>query len=58
MMFGVPTSCASLGAGVDDFTNAFRVWRLYRGALNAMDDPFFSPAISVVEDEHDESRGD
>ncbi len=41
-----------------DFTNVFRVWRLCRGTITEMDDPFLSPAISTVEDEYDEARGD
>lgn len=41
-----------------DYQNVFRVWRLCRGELIEMDDPFLSPAIPVVEDEWDESRDD
>ncbi|MDC7125804.1 MAG: Imm7 family immunity protein [Spirochaetales bacterium] len=38
--------------------NEFRVWRLCRGSLSENDDPFLSPYVPTVEDEHDESRGD
>ncbi|EGF29226.1 Imm7 family immunity protein [Rhodopirellula baltica] len=41
-----------------DFTNVFRVWRLCRGTLTEMDDPFLSPVIPTVEDEWDETRDD
>jgi len=41
-----------------DFENCFRAWRLCRGALTEMDDPFLSPAIPVVEDPWDASRED
>ena len=41
--------------GVDN-ENGFRVWRLCRGTLIEMDDPFLSPAIPTVEDEWDPSR--
>ena len=41
-----------------DFTNVFRVWTLCRGDLTERDDPFLSPAIPIVEDEYDDSRGD
>lgn len=41
-----------------DFRNVFRVWRLCRGQLVEMDDPFLSPAIPVVEDPWDDSRDD
>jgi len=41
-----------------DYSNEFRVWRLCRGTLQELDDPFLSPAIPTVEDPYDESRGD
>ncbi|WP_237227867.1 Imm7 family immunity protein [Rubinisphaera sp. JC750] len=41
-----------------NFTNCFRVWRLCRGKLTEHNDPFLSPAIPIVEDPYEESRGD
>lgn len=41
-----------------DFSNCFRVWRLQRGELTELNDPFLSPAIPVIEDPYDASRGD
>ena len=40
----------------NDYENCFRVWRLCRGTLIELDDPFLSPAIPVVEDPYDENR--
>jgi hypothetical protein len=36
-----------------DYQNVFRVWRLARGTLQEMDDPFLSPRIPVTEDPFD-----
>ncbi len=33
-----------------DYQNAFRVWRLAKGELTELDDPFLSPYIPTVED--------
>jgi Immunity protein 7 len=41
-----------------DFSNEFRVWRLYRGVFIEERDPFLSPAIPTVEDVYDPTRGD
>jgi len=36
--------------------NAFRVWRLARGHIDELDDPFLSPCIPFVSDPYDASR--
>jgi hypothetical protein len=36
--------------------NEFQVWRLARGALTKMSDPFLSPCIPTFEDPYDPSR--
>ena len=41
-----------------DYGNEFRVWRLCRGDLSELSDPFLSPAIPTVEDPYDETRND
>jgi hypothetical protein len=46
---------SSLGS---DYSNCFRVWRLRRGKLEEMADPFLSPVIPTVEDMCDDSLPD
>lgn len=41
-----------------DHTNDFRVWRLCRGTLSELADPFLSPCIPTVEDPFDPSNED
>lgn len=41
-----------------DYSNVFRAWKLCRGTLSELDDPFLSPCIPTVEDEYDHKRGD
>lgn len=40
-----------------DYANVFRVWRLARGTLQELDDPFLSPRIPAVEDPCDSANG-
>jgi hypothetical protein len=42
---------------VADYSEVFRVWRLARGELQEMDDPFLSPTIPTIEDPYDPERG-
>lgn len=32
-----------------DFTNAYRAWRVARGRVEELDDPFLSPCVPVIE---------
>ena len=41
-----------------DNTNKFLVWKLAKGKLTQVDDPFLSPCIPTIEDEYDSSRKD
>ena len=43
--------------GRADYAHGFRVWRLSRGRLKEVSDPFLSPCIPTVEDPHDPARG-
>ncbi|WP_431523645.1 Imm7 family immunity protein [Paenibacillus pabuli] len=45
-------------AGDDINENRFLVWKLARGQLEKVKDPFLSPYIPVVEDSYDPSRDD
>jgi hypothetical protein len=36
-----------------DYQEVFRVWRLARGTLHELDDPFLSPRIPTIEDPYD-----
>ena len=42
----------------NDYNNCFRVWRLARGRLEEMDDPFLSPRIPVIETSYDPTLED
>jgi hypothetical protein len=37
----------------DDYQEVFRVWRLARGTLQELDDPFLSPRVPTIEDPYD-----
>ena len=41
-----------------DYSNEFRVWKLRRGVLSELTDPFLSPCIPTIEDMYDQSRED
>ena len=41
-----------------DYSNEFRVWKLCRGTLTELKDPFLSPCIPTVEDGYDPRRKD
>ena len=38
------------------YSNEFRVWRLLRGRMEEMADPFLSPCIPIVEDPYDPDK--
>ena len=42
----------SFGASPIDHTNEFRVWRLLRGAVDELSDPFLSPLVPRVNPSH------
>lgn len=39
-----------------DYENAFRVFRLARGTVEELDDPFLSPCVPTIEDAYDPNR--
>lgn len=43
---------------IGNHSNEFRVWKLCRGTLSELADPFLSPCIPTIEDVYDHTRGD